>query len=52
MRKLDVGLLKKRIESRINADVNNKTVGGALVQVMQDDKVLYRGIRLNNSGWY
>ncbi len=43
MRKLDVGLLKKRIESRINADVNNKTVGGALVQVMQDDKVLYRG---------
>ena len=43
MRKLDVGLLKKRIESRINADVNNKTVGGALVQVMQDDKVLYMG---------
>lgn len=42
MRKLDVGLLKKRIESRINADVNNKTVGGALVQVMQDDKVVYR----------
>lgn len=43
MKKINPELLRQRLESRINDDIESGRVGGAGVLVMQDGKVLYRG---------